>query len=219
MAEVNGTRLHYVAGGQGDPVVLLPGGPRTWYQFHKIMPLLAQRYRVIAVDLRGMGDSEKPAAGYDKKTTATADTTIADFDLRVAVNLRAPYFLTAALAPTMASRGEGTVINVTMAAASKGVAGIALTSAIKAALESLTRTWAAEYGPQGVRVNTVAPGVVLTPANAGMSDQMQAFAATTPAQRPAEPEEIAAVIAFLASPAASFVHGANLAIDGGMRAV
>ncbi|MFD0138521.1 SDR family oxidoreductase [Streptomyces sp. NPDC127159] len=206
-------------GGQGDPVVLLPGWPRTWYQFHKIMPLLAQRYRVIAVDLRGMGDSEKPAAGYDKKTTATADTTIADFDLRVAVNLRAPYFLTAALAPAMASCGEGTVINVTMAAASKGVAGIALTSATKAALESLTRTWAAEYGPQGVRVNTVAPGVVLTPANAGMRDQMQAFAATTPAQRPAEPEEIAAVIAFLASPAASFVHGANLAIDGGMRAV
>ncbi|GAA3887783.1 alpha/beta fold hydrolase [Streptomyces sp. NPDC002387] len=70
LAEVNGTRLHYVAGGQGDPVVLLPGWPRTWYQFHKIMPLLAQRYRVIAVDLRGMGDSEKPAAGYDKKTMA-----------------------------------------------------------------------------------------------------------------------------------------------------
>ncbi|WP_433190456.1 SDR family NAD(P)-dependent oxidoreductase [Actinoallomurus sp. CA-150999] len=151
--------------------------------------------------------------------TASADTTVADFDLRVAVNLRAPYFLTAALAPAMASRGEGAVINVTMAAASKGVPGIALTSATKAALESLTRTWAAEYGPQGVRVNTVSPGVVLTPANAGMRDQMHAFAATTPAQRPAEPEEIAAVIAFLASPAASFVHGANLAADGGMRAV
>ncbi|MFE5211974.1 SDR family NAD(P)-dependent oxidoreductase [Streptomyces sp. NPDC056600] len=151
--------------------------------------------------------------------SATADTTLADFDLRVAVNLRAPYFLTAALAPAMASRGEGAVINVTMAAASKGVAGIALTSATKAALESLTRTWTAEYGPQGVRVNTVAPGVVLTPANAGMRDQMKAFAATTPAQRPAEPEEIAAAIAFLASPAASFVHGANLAVDGGMRAV
>ena len=69
-AEVNGTRLHYVAGGQGDPVVLLPGWPRTWYQFHKVMPTLAQRYRVIAVDYRGMGDSAKPATGYDKKTMA-----------------------------------------------------------------------------------------------------------------------------------------------------
>jgi pimeloyl-ACP methyl ester carboxylesterase len=69
-AEVNGTRLHYVAGGRGAPLVLLPGWPRTWYQFHKVMPLLARRYRVIAVDLRGMGESDKPAAGYDKKTMA-----------------------------------------------------------------------------------------------------------------------------------------------------
>lgn len=69
-AEVNGTRLHYVTGGQGDPLVLLPGWPRTWYQFHKIMPLLARHYRVIAVDLRGMGGSGKPTAGYDKKTMA-----------------------------------------------------------------------------------------------------------------------------------------------------
>ncbi|GAB2886331.1 alpha/beta fold hydrolase [Streptomyces mayteni] len=69
-ADVNGTRLHYVIGGQGDPLVLLPGWPRTWYQFHKIMPPLARHYRVIAPDLRGMGDSDKPADGYDKKTMA-----------------------------------------------------------------------------------------------------------------------------------------------------
>lgn len=69
-AEVNGTRLHYVAGGQGEPLVLLPGWPRTWWQFHKIMPALSRRYRVIAVDLRGMGGSDRPAAGYDKRTMA-----------------------------------------------------------------------------------------------------------------------------------------------------
>jgi pimeloyl-ACP methyl ester carboxylesterase len=69
-ADVNGTRLHYVAGGDGDPLVLLPGWPRTWWQFHKIMPALSERFRVIAVDLRGMGDSARPAAGYDKKTMA-----------------------------------------------------------------------------------------------------------------------------------------------------
>ncbi|MFY1672285.1 alpha/beta fold hydrolase [Plantactinospora sp. WMMB334] len=69
-ADVNGTRLHYVIGGEGDPLVLLPGWPRTWYQFHKIMPRLAERYQVIAVDLRGMGDSDKPVHGYDKKTMA-----------------------------------------------------------------------------------------------------------------------------------------------------
>ncbi|WP_216677772.1 alpha/beta fold hydrolase [Streptomyces sp. MNP-20] len=69
-AEVNGVRLHYVAGGSGDPLVLLGGWPQTWWQFHKVMPALARRYRVIAVDLRGMGGSAKPPSGYDKKTMA-----------------------------------------------------------------------------------------------------------------------------------------------------
>ncbi|GGV38219.1 alpha/beta fold hydrolase [Streptomyces spectabilis] len=69
-AEVNGVRLHYVAGGSGDPLVLLGGWPQTWWQFHKVMPALARRYRVIAVDLRGMGGSAKPESGYDKKTMA-----------------------------------------------------------------------------------------------------------------------------------------------------
>jgi pimeloyl-ACP methyl ester carboxylesterase len=69
-AEVNGVRLHYVIGGEGDPMVLCPGWPRTVWQFHKIMPKLAENFRVIAVDLRGMGDSDKPEGGYDKKTMA-----------------------------------------------------------------------------------------------------------------------------------------------------
>lgn len=69
-ADVNGTRLHYVVGGEGAPLVLLPGWPQTWWQFHKIMPTLAKSYRVIAVDLRGMGGSSKPPAGYDKKNMA-----------------------------------------------------------------------------------------------------------------------------------------------------
>lgn len=69
-AEVNGVRLHYVQGGQGEPLVLLPGWPETWWSFHKIMPELAKHYTVIAVDLRGMGASAKPADGYDKKTMA-----------------------------------------------------------------------------------------------------------------------------------------------------
>ncbi|MER7349319.1 alpha/beta hydrolase [Streptomyces aurantiacus] len=69
-ADVNGTRLHYVSGGSGEPLVLLGGWPQTWWQFHKIMPELARHYRVIAVDLRGMGGSAKPEGGYDKKTMA-----------------------------------------------------------------------------------------------------------------------------------------------------
>ncbi|MGF1428592.1 alpha/beta fold hydrolase [Kitasatospora sp. LaBMicrA B282] len=69
-ADVNGTRLHYVAGGRGEPLVLLPGWPETWWADRKILPILAQRYRVIAVDARGQGGSARPEGGYDKKTMA-----------------------------------------------------------------------------------------------------------------------------------------------------
>lgn len=69
-ANVNGTRLHYVSGGSGPALFLLPGWPQNWWQYNKIMPQLASEFRVIAVDLRGMGGSEKAASGYDKKTLA-----------------------------------------------------------------------------------------------------------------------------------------------------
>jgi pimeloyl-ACP methyl ester carboxylesterase len=69
-ASVNGIQLHYVIGGQGDPVVLLHGWPETWYAWHKVMPALAKNYTVIVPDLRGMGDSSKPLTGYDGKTLA-----------------------------------------------------------------------------------------------------------------------------------------------------
>lgn len=70
MATVNGVRLHYVKGGQGEPVVLLNGWPQTWYLWRKIMPALAEKYTVISVDVRGTGDSEKPETGYDAKNVA-----------------------------------------------------------------------------------------------------------------------------------------------------
>lgn len=69
-ASVNGVRIHYVIGGKGEPLVLLPGWPETWWAFNKVMPTLAKQYRVISVDLRGMGSSDKPAGGYDKKNMA-----------------------------------------------------------------------------------------------------------------------------------------------------
>ena len=70
MASVNGIQLHYVIGGQGDPVVLLHGWPQTWYEWRHVMPALAKNYTVIAPDLRGLGDSSKPTTGYDGKTVA-----------------------------------------------------------------------------------------------------------------------------------------------------
>lgn len=69
-ATVNGIRLHYVEGGSGQPLLCLPGWPQTWYSFHPVAQQLAQHYRVLLVDYRGMGSSDKPATGYDKKTMA-----------------------------------------------------------------------------------------------------------------------------------------------------
>src|SRR3712207_3166172 len=69
-ASVNGIQMHYVIGGQGEPVVLLHGWPETWYAWHRVMPALAKNYTVIAPDLRGLGDSSKPPTGYDGKTVA-----------------------------------------------------------------------------------------------------------------------------------------------------
>ncbi|NVO84469.1 alpha/beta hydrolase [Hymenobacter terrestris] len=69
-ATVNGIRLHYVAGGSGRPLICLPGWPQTWYSFHPVAAELARHYRVILVDYRGMGTSDKPETGYDKKTMA-----------------------------------------------------------------------------------------------------------------------------------------------------
>jgi pimeloyl-ACP methyl ester carboxylesterase len=69
-AEVNGIRLHYVTSGHGDAVVLLHGWPESWYAWRKIIPILADHYTVIAPDMRGYGDSERPVSGYDKRTVA-----------------------------------------------------------------------------------------------------------------------------------------------------
>jgi pimeloyl-ACP methyl ester carboxylesterase len=70
VAQVNGTRIHYVIGGNGPALVLLPGWPQTWWTYHKIMPALARHFTIVAVDIRGMGGSAKPADGYDKKNMA-----------------------------------------------------------------------------------------------------------------------------------------------------
>ncbi|MEV8536630.1 alpha/beta hydrolase [Streptomyces sp. NPDC051211] len=69
-ADLGDVRLHYVEGGEGEPLFLLPGWPQTWWEFRKVMPSLARDRRVIAVDLRGMGGSSRPEGGYDKKTMA-----------------------------------------------------------------------------------------------------------------------------------------------------
>jgi NAD(P)-dependent dehydrogenase (short-subunit alcohol dehydrogenase family) len=150
---------------------------------------------------------------------ATHDATEADFDQVFAVNVKAPFFLVAELAPAMAGRGHGAIINVTTMVAQFGMPQMALYGSSKAALVLLTKSWAAEYGPAGVRVNAVSPGPTRTEGTAVMGEALDQLAAAAPTGRPAQPEEIASAIVYLASDQASFVQGALLPVDGGRIAV
>jgi NAD(P)-dependent dehydrogenase (short-subunit alcohol dehydrogenase family) len=141
------------------------------------------------------------------------------FDDMMTTNLKAPFFLTAALAPGMAERGKGKILNITTMAAYFGMPAASAYGASKAAMDLLTKAWAAEYGPRGVNVNAISPGPVRTEGTAPMGEIVDQLASLAPAGRPAEPEEIALAAVYLASDESDFVHGATLAVDGGRVAV
>jgi NAD(P)-dependent dehydrogenase (short-subunit alcohol dehydrogenase family) len=147
----------------------------------------------------------------------TEDMDVADFDSMFASNVRAPYLLVGAFAPAMAARAAGSIINISSMAGRIGLPSGAAYGATKAALDSMTQSWTAEYSPRGVRVNAVAAGPIYTrPEARARYDQL---GATTALHRAAEPGEIAEVVAFLASPRASYVTGAIVAADGGRTAI
>ncbi|MFZ0667376.1 MAG: SDR family oxidoreductase [Acidimicrobiales bacterium] len=132
-------------------------------------------------------------------------------------NVRSAYFLVAGIAPAMAERSSGSIINLASMAGQIGLDGGAAYGATKASLSSMTRSWAAEFSPRGVRVNAIAAGPVLsTPERAPFIEQL---GKTTPLGRGAHVDEIAEVISFLASDKASYITGATLPADGGRTAV
>ena len=149
----------------------------------------------------------------------TAKVDEATFDAVVMMNVKAPYYLTAALAPQMAERGAGKIINITTMAAHIGMPGLALYGATKAALTLLTKSWTAEFGRSGVNVNAIAPGPTRTPLSEADEESLAQMASTVPAGRAALPSEIAEAAVYLASPEADFVHGVTLPVDGGRTAI
>jgi NAD(P)-dependent dehydrogenase (short-subunit alcohol dehydrogenase family) len=150
---------------------------------------------------------------------ATHEIAIENVKAVLDFNVVAPFTLVAALVPGMMQHGSGAIVNVSTMVASFGLPGMSAYGASKAALELLTKAWAAEYGPAGVRVNAVAPGPTRTPGTEPMGDGIDQLAATLPLGRAADAQEIASTIVFLASDEASFVNGAILPVDGGRVAV
>lgn len=146
-------------------------------------------------------------------TVALSD---ADLDAMLAINVRAPHVLVAELAPAMAERGAGSIVNIGSWMARVGVPFGAMYTGSKAALEQMTRTWAAEFGPRGVNVNTVAPGATSTPGNADSADILAVMTAGTASGTPVRPVDIAFAVRYLVSDEASFVHGTVLDVDGGI---
>jgi NAD(P)-dependent dehydrogenase (short-subunit alcohol dehydrogenase family) len=137
-------------------------------------------------------------------------------DQLFAANVQAPYLLVSVLAPKMVARGDGVILNVASRAGTRGRPDSAAYGATKAALASFARSWAAEYGPAGVRVNAISPGPVYT--SAAKRELFDIWGKTTPLGRAGEPQEIAEAIGFLASPRAGYITGTNIAVDGGSTA-
>ncbi|KJK49346.1 short-chain dehydrogenase [Lentzea aerocolonigenes] len=132
------------------------------------------------------------------------------------VNVRGTYFLTAALAPAMVARGRGSIVNVSSIAAVIGTPVGSVYNASKAAMDALTRSWAVEFGPAGVRVNSVAPGPIHTDAAVeGAGEMFTAITELTALKRTGAPEEIAEAVLFLASEKSSYITGSVITADGG----
>src|SRR5271169_5670394 len=149
----------------------------------------------------------------------THETTEELFDSVYSLNVKVPYFLVAELAPLMAKRGKGAIVNVSTMVADYGVSGMSLYGSSKAAINLLTKAWTAEYGRSGVRVNAVSPGPTRTEGTEAMGEGVEQLAAQAPAGRPATADEIAEAIVFLATDRSSFIYGAKLAVDGGRTAI
>lgn len=186
--------------------------------------------RFVAADLADADDVRRLAAEAGHvdilinnagiyKFGGTTDTDDAVFDEHVNVNIRAPFILVQQLAPAMAQRGGGAVVNLSTLAASVAARDAGIYGATKAALEQLTRVWADEFGRSGVRVNAVAPGPTDTPGTNVVPGLVEGLGATTALGRPADAREIARAVVFLGSPEASYINGAVLHATGGQPAI
>jgi NAD(P)-dependent dehydrogenase (short-subunit alcohol dehydrogenase family) len=150
--------------------------------------------------------------------TSTPDTSADDFDRHIAINTRAPFLLVGALAPAMTRRGHGSIVNITSTSATLAASVGAAYGASKAAVELLTRSWATEFGADGVRVNGVSPGPVRTEGTHQMlGDNIDMLGQANVRGRAGEPEEIADIVLFLIDDRSSYINGTVVLANGGER--
>jgi NAD(P)-dependent dehydrogenase (short-subunit alcohol dehydrogenase family) len=142
----------------------------------------------------------------------------ATFDRIIGVNVKAPYFLTAAIVPTMAEAGRGVVINLGSWGARLGIPAGTAYASTKGAMETLTRAWAAEFGPLGIRVNAISPGVTFE-SSTPTAELAGPMMASSPLGGLVSPGSVARAAVFLASEDAADIHGTVLDVDGGRSSV
>ncbi|MFJ5272664.1 SDR family NAD(P)-dependent oxidoreductase [Streptomyces sp. NPDC088358] len=213
--------------GQGATIVLHGRDRARGEALAKEMAAEGGTARFISADLTDAQDTLRLAAEagdvdilvsnaglYEFAPTSATDA--AGFDRQIAVNTRAPFLLVGALAPGMGRRGHGSIVLIGSSAARRPAPVGAAYGASKAGAEILTRYWATEFGPSGVRVNTVSPGPVHTEGTTAMlGKQTELLDRTNARGRAGDPTEIADIVSFLVSPASSYVNGSILFADGG----
>jgi NAD(P)-dependent dehydrogenase (short-subunit alcohol dehydrogenase family) len=197
------------AGGRGDFVAAELDGSAAASR-----ALAAEAARLLGGEIDVLVNN---AGIFPGATTTSVDEET--FDRVYAVNVKAPFFLTAAIAPPMAKRGSGAIINMGSWVARLGIPVGSLYASTKGAVETLTRAWSAEFGPAGVRVNAISPGVTRTPepgeAPGSAAHPAEFMMFGTPAGRSGTAAAIAHAAVYLASDEAEFVHGTVIDVDGG----
>jgi len=169
-----------------------------------------------AVDRHGVIDILVNNAGISGLQTPFLEIDEAFFERMFAVHVKGAFFASQAVIPAMQAKGYGKIVNISSNFAMHGGSGMAHYTSAKGALLGLTKVLAKEFGPDGIRVNAVAPGLVRTPMTERLGDTgFDAFAENVPLRRLAVPRDVAEAVAFLAAPASDMITGQTVAPSGG----